>query len=80
MAASVDGEKRPRMSLTKLQLSRLRTGKNVTWCVDFFDKWDDASPSRSMIISANSEDEAVDKAAAQMGDAVRIEFTRTFSE
>ena len=52
----------------------------MTWCVDFFDKWDDASPSRSMIISANSEDEAVDKAAAQMGDAVRIEFTCTFSE
>ena len=69
------------MSLTKLvQLSRLRTGKNVTWRVDFFDKWDDATPFRSMIISANSEDEAVDKAAAQVGDAVRIEFTRMFSD
>jgi hypothetical protein len=30
-------------------------------------------------IHADSEDEAVDKAAAQMGDAARIEFTRTFS-
>ena len=54
--------------------------KEATWRADFFDKWDDTSPSRSVIISANSEDEAVDKAATQMGDAARIEFTRTFSE
>ena len=52
----------------------------MTWRADFFDKWDDASPSCSVIISANNEDEAVDKAVTQMDDAVRIEFTRTFSE
>jgi hypothetical protein len=46
---------------------------------DFFDYWDDALPSRSVTIYADSEDQAVDKASAQMGDAVRIEFTRTFS-
>jgi hypothetical protein len=31
-------------------------------------------PFRSVIISAESEDEAVDKAAAQMGDAIHIEL------
>jgi hypothetical protein len=46
-----------------------------TWRADFFRDPDDTSPSRSVIISADSEDEAVDKAAAQMGDAVRIEIT-----
>jgi hypothetical protein len=49
----------------------------TTWKADFFDNWDDASPSRSMTIAADSEDEAVDIAAAQMGDAARVEFTRT---
>jgi hypothetical protein len=50
-----------------------------SWLADFFDGWDDALPSRSVTIYADSEDEAVDKAAAQIGDAARIEFTRTFS-
>jgi hypothetical protein len=50
----------------------------ATWRADFFDYWDDTFPSRSMAIRADSEDEAVDKAAAQMAKAVRIEFTRTF--
>jgi hypothetical protein len=31
------------------------------------------------MIYADSEDGALDKAAAQMGDAARIEFTRAFS-
>jgi hypothetical protein len=47
-----------------------------TWRADFFDDPDDTSPSRSMIIYANSEDDAVEIAVAQMGAAVRIEFTR----
>ena len=51
----------------------------MTWRADFFDDTDDALPSRSAIISADSEDDAVDKAAAQMGDAIRIEFTRVIS-
>jgi len=51
----------------------------MTWREDFFDDMDDALPSRSAIISADSEDDAVDKAAAQMGDAIRIEFTRVIS-
>jgi len=51
----------------------------ATWWADFFDNWDDTFPSRSVMICANSEDEAVDKAAAQMGDAVQIEFTPAFS-
>jgi hypothetical protein len=46
---------------------------------DFFNKWDDALLSRSVTISADNEDEAVD-IATQMGDAARIEFTRTFSK
>jgi hypothetical protein len=50
-----------------------------TWRADFFRDPDDTSPSRSVIISADSEDEAVDKAAAQMGDAVRVEFTCVIS-
>ena len=51
----------------------------MTWRADFFDDMDDALPSGSAIISADSEDDAVDKAAAQMGDAIRIEFTRVIS-
>ena len=46
----------------------------------FFDNLDDPSPSRAMIISANSDDEAVKEAAAQMGDAARVEFTRRISK
>ena len=46
-----------------------------TWRADFFDDTDDALPSRSVIISADNEDDAVDKAVAQMGDAVLVEFT-----
>ena len=52
----------------------------AAWRADFFDSWDDVAPSRSVMISANSEDEAVDQAAAQMGGAARIEFTRSFSK
>ena len=52
----------------------------ATWRADFFDGWDDTFPSRSATICADSEDEAVDKAAAQMGDAARIEFIRTCSK
>jgi hypothetical protein len=50
-----------------------------TWRADFFDDTDDILPSRSAIISADSEDEAVDLAIAQMGNAVHIQFTRTIS-
>jgi hypothetical protein len=51
----------------------------MTWRADFFDDTDDALPSRSAIIWADSEDDAVDKAAAQIGDAIRIEFTLVIS-
>jgi hypothetical protein len=50
-----------------------------TWRADFFNDTDDMLPFRSVVISAESEDEAVDQAAAQMGDAIRIEFTRVIS-
>jgi len=50
-----------------------------TWRADFFDGWDDLLPSRSMMIYADSEEEAVDEAAEQMGYAARVEFTRIFS-
>jgi hypothetical protein len=50
-----------------------------TWRADFFDDTDDTLSSRSVIICADSEDEAVDKAAAHMGDAVRVEFTHVIS-
>ena len=45
-----------------------------TWRADFFENWDDLAPSRSITIAAESEEEAVEMAAAQMGDAARIEF------
>ena len=54
--------------------------KQATWRADFFDNWNDTLPSRSLMISADSEDDAVDIAAVQLGDAARIEFTRTFSK
>jgi hypothetical protein len=51
------------------------TEEMATWRADFFDDWDDASPpSRSIIISANSDDEVMEEAKAEMGDAVRLEF------
>ena len=50
-----------------------------TWRAEFFDDTDDSLASRSVVISADSEDEAVDKAAALMGDAVRVEFTHVIS-
>jgi hypothetical protein len=43
-----------------------------TWRADFFDNWDDASPPRSMMICAKSEDEA----ATQMGNAACVDFIR----
>jgi hypothetical protein len=55
------------------------TKMKKTWCADFFDDTDDILLSRSVIISADSEDEAVDLAIAQMGNAVHIQFTRTIS-
>jgi len=48
----------------------------MTWRADFFDDMDDALPSRSVFISADNEDDAVDKAVAQMGNAARVEFIR----
>jgi hypothetical protein len=50
-----------------------------TWRADFFDDSDHTSPSRSVIIFADSEKEAVAKAAAQMGNAVRVEVIRMIS-
>jgi hypothetical protein len=50
--------------------------KQVTLRADFFDDPDHTSPSRSVIISASSEEEVVERAAAQMKDAVRVEFGR----
>jgi hypothetical protein len=42
---------------------------------DFYDDSDSLSPSRSVIISAADEEEAVEWAADHMGNAARIEFT-----
>jgi hypothetical protein len=50
--------------------------KQVTMRADFFDDPDHTSPSRSVIISASSEEDVVERAAAQMNDAVRVEFGR----
>jgi hypothetical protein len=50
-----------------------------TWRADFFDDPDDRSPSRSVVISADNEDEAVEKAVAQMGEGMRVEFSRVVS-
>jgi hypothetical protein len=50
-----------------------------TWRADFFDDPDDTSPSRTVIVSADTEDEAVDEAVAQMGEAVRVELIRMVS-
>jgi hypothetical protein len=42
---------------------------------DFYDDSASMSPFRSVIISAANEEEAVDWAAAHIGNAARIEFT-----
>jgi hypothetical protein len=46
----------------------------ATWRADFFKDWDDVSPSRSMIISANSDDEVVKEVVDEMGDAACVEI------
>jgi hypothetical protein len=51
-----------------------------TWRADFLDNWDDRSRSRSMMIFADNEDEAVAQAAAQMGNAARFQFVRVLSK
>ena len=53
---------------------------SVTMRVGFFDDFKDIVPSRSLIISACSEEEVVDRAAVQMGDAARVEFDRDISQ
>ena len=50
-----------------------------TWRADFFTETDDILPSRLVIIFADSEDEAEDRAVTQIGDAVRVEFIRMIS-
>jgi hypothetical protein len=49
--------------------------KKVALRADFFDNWDDLAPSCSKIIRAESEDAAIEKAAAQIGNAARVEFS-----
>jgi hypothetical protein len=43
---------------------------------DFFDDFEDTAPSRFLLISASSEEEVIERAAAQMRDAARAEFER----
>ena len=51
-----------------------------TWRVDYFDKARDQAPTRSVIIEAEHESDALDKARAQMRSAcsraevIRIDF------
>ena len=59
--------------------SRSRQKKIATWRADFFNDSDDMAPSRSVVIFADSEDDAVAKVAAQMGDAVQVNFIRVIS-
>jgi hypothetical protein len=59
--------------------SQPKRRKIATWRADFFDDSDDMSPSRSVMIFADSEDDAVAKAAAQMGDAAQVNFIRVIS-
>jgi hypothetical protein len=54
----------------------LFSDKVGTWCAKFFDNWDDDLPSRLLIIPADTEDEAVDQAAAEMGEAAHVDFSR----
>ena len=48
----------------------------VTVRADVFDDTEDTAPSRSVTIPASSEEEVVERAAAQMRDAARVEFGR----
>jgi hypothetical protein len=48
--------------------------KIFTLRADFYDDPEAWSPTRSVIICASNEEEAVERAAAQMGNAARIEF------
>jgi hypothetical protein len=48
----------------------------VTVRADFFDDYQDTVPSRSLIISAFSEEEVVESAAAEMHDAASVELER----
>ena len=46
----------------------------VTWRADFFKDWDDVSPSRSMIISANTDDQVLKEVEDEMGDTACVEI------
>jgi ribosomal protein L20A (L18A) len=49
--------------------------KEIALRADFFDNWDDSAPSCTKIIRAESEEAAIEKAAAQIGNAARVEFS-----
>jgi hypothetical protein len=54
--------------------------KRGTWRADFSDDPDDLLPSRSAIISADNEDEAVDKAATQIATQCALNLFASLSE
>ncbi len=49
----------------------------ATWRADFFDNRDGVKPNRSKLITAETENEAAEKAAALMENAMRVDVIRT---
>ena len=47
-----------------------------TWRADYFDKTKDQAPTRSVIIEAEYESDALDEARAEMGSACSAEVIR----
>lgn len=47
---------------------------------DFYREAKDKMPFRSMIISANTDDEVLTEAEAQMGDAARVQLFRSSAQ
>lgn len=51
-----------------------------TWRADFFDSIDDTKPSRSVLTIADTQDEAGEQAAAQMGSSSSVNVVRVVSK
>ncbi len=48
----------------------------ATWRAEFFDDRESTDLSRSAYIEADTENEAAEKAAAQMGNCLRVDLKR----
>jgi hypothetical protein len=74
-ASSAAAEMSPRSTLSLKELN-LENSIMPIWRADYFDKTRDQVPTRSVIIEAEYESDALDEARAEMGSACSAEVIR----